>query len=332
MKKIIFLVAVVAQISCKIQAQKIDGLSFVASRDSINETHVNPAKNTNANFVALMPFGSLSALNSPEIRFSENRQWFGETAHGVVQYASQFKRANLKIMLKPQLWVRRGDFTGYIAMTSEEDWKKLEQSYEKFILYHAATAKKIDADLFCIGTELEKFVTSRPEYWKELIKKIKKVYQGKLTYAANWDEFKRTPFWQQLDFIGIDAYFPLSDQQSPSIQELEMGWKPHKELMYSYYKKYNKPVLFTEFGYRSIDFMAKEPWLSNRVEGSVNLKNQENGLQAIHNQFWKEDWFAGGFIWKWFHRHDRVGGTTNNRFTPQNKPAEQLLIKLYGAK
>ncbi|MBT4679131.1 MAG: glycoside hydrolase, partial [Flavobacterium sp.] len=49
----------------------------------------------------------------------------------------------------------------------------------------------------------------------------------------------------------------------------------------------------------------------------------------IHNQFWKEDWFLGGFIWKWFHKHTEVGGENNNRFTPQNKPAEVLLRSLY---
>jgi len=53
-------------------------------------------------------------------------------------------------------------------------------------------------------------------------------------------------------------------------------------------------------------------------------------LQAIHNQFWKEEWFAGGFVWKWFYSHDKVGGEKNNRFTHQNKPAEELIRKLYG--
>ena len=48
-----------------------------------------------------------------------------------------------------------------------------------------------------------------------------------------------------------------------------------------------------------------------------------------HNQFWKEDWFAGGFAWKWFHKHSEVGGGNNNRFTPQNKPGEETLRKLY---
>lgn len=52
----------------------------------------------------------------------------------------------------------------------------------------------------------------------------------------------------------------------------------------------------------------EKPWDTARVDGAVNLEAQANALQAIHNQFWKEDWFAGGFIWKWFHNHDKVGG------------------------
>ncbi len=87
--------------------------------------------------------------------------------------------------------------------------------------------------------------------------------------------------------------------------------------------------MFTEFGYRSVDFNGVKPWDSNRVEGNVNLQAQVNALQAIHNQFWKEDWFAGGFIWKWFIDHEKSGGENNNRFTPQNKPAGELLRKLY---
>jgi hypothetical protein len=132
-----------------------------------------------------------------------------------------------------------------------------------------------------------------------------------------------------MDYIGVDAYFPLSDKKSPTVTELEVGWQLHKKEVKRVQQKHNIPVLFTEFGYRSVDFTGKEPWDANRIEGSVNLQAQVNGLQAIHNQFWEEDWFAGGFVWKWFHRHDKVGGESDNRFTPQNKPAEALLRKLY---
>ena len=232
-------------------------------------------------------------------------------------------------MIKPQIWVWRGQFTGHISMDSETQWNILEDSYSSFILMYAAIAQETNAALFCIGTELEKFVISRPAYWNGLIQEIKKVYKGKLTYAANWDEFKRVPFWRQLDCIGIDAYFPVTDKKTPTVEEFEAGWRPHKIEIQKIQNKFNKPILFTEYGYRSIDFTGKEPWDSKRITGSINLLAQKNGLQAIHNQFWKEDWFLGGFIWKWFHKHTEVGGENNNRFTPQNKPAEVLLRSLY---
>ena len=327
--KLFFLLLLFLQFSCKSQTTKINGLSFVASRDKIDTTHINSVLKAQSNYVALMPFGFIKELSSPKITHNTNRQWFGETKKGLLQYAKEFQNSAIKVMVKPQIWVWKGEFTGNIEMDSEEKWIILEDSYSEFILTYAKAAQEIKADILCIGTELEKFVMNRPKYWQELILEIRKVYKGKLTYAANWDEFKRVPFWGQIDLIGVDAYFPLSKKKSPTVQELEIGWIPHKVEIIEIQKQFSKPILFTEFGYRSVDFNAVKPWESNRVKGSVNLQAQVNGLQAIHNQFWKEEWFAGGFIWKWFHRHDEVGGLKNNRFTPQNKPAEDLIRILY---
>jgi hypothetical protein len=326
--QLLFLI-VITSFSCQTQTKKINGVSFVASRDSISYKHINPVLQVQSNYVALMPFGFIKELSSPKINHNTNRQWFGETKNGLLQYAKSFQKENVGIMVKPQIWIWKGAFTGNIKMDSEEDWMLLENSYREFILTYAIAAENLNAELLCIGTELEEFVLNRPQYWRKLIEEIRFVYKGKLTYAANWDEFKRVPFWDALDYIGIDAYFPLSDDKTPTIAVYEQGWKLYKKEISQLQRQVNKPVLFTEFGYRSVDFAGKKPWDSKRVVGAINLEAQTNGLQAIHNQFWKEDWFAGGFIWKWFHTHDRVGGEQNNRFTPQNKTAERLLRKLY---
>lgn len=330
-KWFVFLGLILSCISCKgEQQQKINGISFVASNTAINEEHVKPVLEVNGNFVALMPFGFIKDLKNPNVQYSEKRQWFGETRKGLEHYAKEFQKTKVKIMVKPQIWVWRGEYTGLIEMNSEADWKTLEDSYSTFILDFAEVAQKINADILCIGTELEKFVAKRPKYWSRLITKIRTIYKGKLTYAANWDEFKRVPFWKQLDYIGVDAYFPLSDQKTPTIAEFEKGWQPHKKEIKRIQQEHNKPILFTEYGYRSVDFNGKKPWESNRIKGSVNLLAQKNATQALYNQFWKEDWFAGGFIWKWFTNHTKVGGENNNRFTPQNKPAQELIKELYG--
>ncbi len=308
--------------------EKINGVSFVASRDTISENHVAPVVAIHANYAAVMPFGFIKDLKHPDISYNSNRQWFGETLSGTEHYMLELKKANIKIMLKPQIWVWRGEYTGYIEMDDEATWKELEESYTTFILDYAKVAEESQAELFCIGTELEKFVENRPEYWLNLIVEIRKIYTGKLTYAANWDEFKRTPFWGDMDYIGVDAYFPVSDTQTPTVLECIEGWQIHKDLLYSYADKFNKPILFTEFGYRSADYSGKEPWKSDRHEEAANLEAQVNTTQALFETFWNEPWFAGGFIWKWFHDHSNSGGLNNNQFTPQNKPVEAV-IKSY---
>lgn len=325
----LFVLSILALQACTGQVDKINGVSFVASQNAIDNTHVQPLVNLNANYAAVMPFGFISDLSQPKIIFNTQRQWFGETKLGAQQYIETLQNAKIKIMLKPQIWVRHGEFTGYLKMTNEANWILLENSYSKFILEFAQLAQEMHVDVFCIGTELEQFIANRPEYWNVLIQKIKTIYNGKLTYAANWDEFKSTPFWNQLDYIGIDAYFPVSNEKTPTVKACLLGWKTHKETLKLYSKKYNKAILFTEFGYRSINFTAKAPWMSDRSITQVNLEAQTNATKALFQTFWNEDWFAGGFIWKWYHNHHTAGGENNSRFTPQNKPVESIIKKQY---
>ncbi len=315
-------------VNCQIPS-KINGISFVGSRDRAQQEHVEEVLKINANHAAVMPFGFIRDLNSPEIIFDTERQWYGETREGAKQYIDLLSKNGLKVMLKPQIWIWRGEFTGGLEMSSEEDWNRLEASYEKFIITYARLAEETKVDILCIGTELERFVMNRPDYWCGLIEKIRKNYSGKLTYAANWDEYKRTPFWDMLDYIGIDAYFPLSEKKTPSVDELKKGWDQWKKKMESISETYTKPVLFTEFGYRSMDFTAKKPWLVDRGEQNVNLQGQANAKIAIFEEFWNEEWFAGGYLWKWFIHHGRAGGNNDNRFTPQNKPAQTIIKDYY---
>jgi hypothetical protein len=310
--------------------EKVNGVSFVASSQAIDSADVNPVLAINGNYAAIMPFGFIRRLDHPKIIYNTDRQWFGETRAGAEQYINELRKANIKIMLKPQIWVWRGEFTGEIMMNSEEHWKVLETSYSDFIIEYANLAEQVNAEILCIGTELELFVKFRPRFWLNLISEIRSIYSGKLTYAANWDEFRKTPFWDRLDYIGIDAYFPVSDERTPTVEQCVEGWRQHKPVIEHVVKENNKPVLFTEYGYRSVDYSGKKPWVFDRKMTNVNLEAQNNTMQALYQTFWDEDWFAGGFIWKWFHKDDEVGGEDNFMFTPQNKPVEHIIREHYG--
>lgn len=331
MKRLGLLFLCLLQFSCSSQSEeKINGISFVGSRDKALKEHVEPVLKVNANYAAVMPFGFIRSLDDPNVIFNTERQWFGETRAGGKQYIQILQKNGVKIMLKPQIWVWRGEFTGDILMRTEEDWKTLEKAYTDFAITYATLAEETKAEIYCIGTELEEFVKNRPAYWKELIDKIRKVYKGKLTYAANWDEYSRTPFWSNLDYIGVDAYFPLTAVQKPTKQQMGEGWQKWKAKMFEVSKENERPILFTEFGYRSMDFTAKKPWLVDRNQMTVNLSAQADALQVLFDEFWAEKWFAGGFVWKWFIHHEDVGGVEDNRFTPQNKPAETVIRNHYG--
>jgi len=308
--------------------KKINGISYVASRSEIQQTHIDPLLSVYANYAAVMPFGFIKNLEHPEIIYNQDRQWFGETAKGVAQCIEMLHKNNIQVMMKPQIWVWRGEYTGHLKMASEEDWKLLEVSYRSFILEYARTAETSKADIFCIGTELEQFIKERPEYWNSLISEIRKVYSGKLTYAANWDEYTRVPFWNLLDYIGVDAYFPVSESKTPSVAEVRKGWQRWKNEMKSLSEKENKEIIFTEYGYRSVDFSGKEPWKSDREMNSVNFEAQNYTTQALFDEIWTEDWFAGGFLWKW-HVDPKAGESENAHFTPQNKPVEEIVRKHY---
>jgi hypothetical protein len=77
-----------------------------------------------------------------------------------------------------------------------------------------------------------------------------------------------------------------------------------------------------------MDFALKEPWNSNRAIASKNHNLQARALKVIYEEFWTQNWFAGGYLWKW-HQNENSGGLDNDRFTPQNKPAENTLKEYY---
>lgn len=306
----------------------IKGVSFVASREEVNSSHLKKMKELNANFIALMPF-ALGINGEPTLRFDDDYQWWGETVEGVNQTIKLAREQNQKIMIKPQIWFRGGLYTGHFELGSEKEWQLFEENYSRYILKFAEVAQQSNAELFCIGTELETFVSKRPEYWKNLIKEVREVYKGKLTYAANWDAYKKTWIWQDLDYIGVDAYFPLTNQKNVTLDSARYVWNYWVSEMREVAERFNKKVILTEWGYRSIDFAAKEPWRSDNENRTRNDNNQVVLYKSMFQEVWSQDFIAGGFVWKWFPHLQKLERSTDIGYTPQFKAAEEELRYQY---
>lgn len=311
-----------------IDIEKINGLSIVGGPNPLSEDTFTPILNTHANSITLMPFayGKFGSSNLAHKNLSW--QWWGEGFEGTEESLILAKEAGLQVMIKPQIWFDHGKFTGHFKLNSPIDWEKFEQSYADFIIQYARLSEKHNLHLFCIGTELSSFILERESFWKRLIENVRKVYSGKLVYAANWDTYKKIPLWDKLDYIGVDAYFPICNDQTPSIKSLMKGWHPYAEGLKDFGNDSRKQILFTEWGYRSADYCGKEPWDYNE-KLDYNPNAQYNAYQAVFKMFWDKDWFAGGYVWKWFPSYNEAGGHGNNRYTPQNKPAETVLFEWF---
>ncbi|WP_298950214.1 glycoside hydrolase [uncultured Nonlabens sp.] len=326
----LYLLILLSAFSCLSQtprSTKINGISFVATRDTVKESSITPLKKYHANYAAVIPYAWMRSLEEPLVIFNEREGWWGEKSHGVSVTSRHMKDQNLKVLLKPQLWIGRGQYTGHINLKTDAEWKILEDSYTAYIMRFAQVAAQENISMFCIGTELDSFVKGRPAYWQKLIKDIRKIYKGKLTYAGNWDSYKYVSFWGQLDYIGVDAYFPISEEKTPDHKTITNSWKKWKKELKDLSNKYNKQILFTEYGYISADYAGKEPWANAGEDKAVNQEAQHILLEGLYNNVWHENWMAGGFLWK--HHPTKGRRSFEKRFTTQDKKAQKTVHAAY---
>lgn len=306
--------------------QKINGVSIVNPPQPIGSAEMSSVKRINTNWIAVIPFGFVRQ-NQPEVHFDHEHQWWGERVDGSRELIRLAQEEGLSVMLKPHLWMR-GGWIGDFDLEDESGWEEWEEDYLDFMLVYAQVAEEMNVPLLCIGTELKKVVVARPEFWRCLIAEIRQVYNGDLTYAANWDNYENIQFWDALDYIGIDAYFVISENADPTRKDLAQGWLPLKKSLKAFREAHDREILFTEYGYQSVNGAAGKHWEVTHHTDHINMDIQCLAYQALFDTFWKEEFFAGGFLWKW-HFKENAGGLANTHFTPQGKPVEKIIASFY---
>jgi Glycoside Hydrolase Family 113 len=249
------------------------------------------------------------------------------TDEDLIHVISLAHSLGLKVMLRPTINISHGTI-GEIgqAFTSESQWSEWFSSYRTFIEYYAGFAAAQGLDQFCVGTEL-KGTTDRAADWRAVVAAARSRYTGPLTYAANDRTEASITWWDALDFIGIEAYYPLSTRPDPTLRELKASWRPIVGSLASLSAKWNKPILFTEIGYRSVDQTAMHPaW---REKGTLDPIEQADCYQAAFESIYREPWFAGMYWWSWS-PNPGEGGPDDSGFSPHDKPAEKVLRYWYG--
>jgi glycosyl hydrolase family 113/F5/8 type C domain-containing protein len=247
----------------------------------------------------------------------------GNTARdeAVIHAINEAHKNGIKVMLKPHVDCLDTTFRGDLVPT--EAWFK---SYQDFIMHYAVLSQEFHVELFSIGCELENCSYDQwKKQWDDLIVAVRKVYTGKLTYAANWTEYETVCFWDKMDFIGIDAYFPVTNKRDPTQEEMNKGWRANIEKIAAWRtnKKLVQPLIFTEIGYQSADSTNVTPWQTGSTK--EDQEEQAMALEAMLQATQNQPWFKGFYWWNYF-------PTDVQRpldFTIKGKKAEQMLMKWF---
>jgi hypothetical protein len=263
------------------------------------------------NSIALVPYG-FASTKEPKVR-GWNTRWEGDA--GITQLARVAHSLGVKVLLKPQLWMHGGNPANIDFPGTAENSEWFAQ-YQPFLEHYSQLASAIHADVFCVGVELEK-MSGNEHAWRKLIARAREIYPGPLTYAANFGaEFESIKFWDALDYIGIDEYYPLPDDLSTA---------GVVEKISAVQSRFQKPVLFTEAGFPSVTEANRFPY--DDSSRPVDLEIQAKSYDALLAAFYEKPWFAGVYWWKV--GTNGYGGPSDASHTPWNKPAMQSLDRWY---
>lgn len=278
-------------------------------------------------YVALTVWWCQQNISSTEIYRKEG--WTA-TDEELVCAIDKIHQLGMKVMLKPmvdsELVLEYPDEEWRGNINGTEEWF---DSYRNITNHYAIFCQNNNVDLFCIGCEFQRTI-SKTETWARVIREVREYnYTGPITYAAIWDTCQGIEWWDFLDYVGIDAYFPLTNRHDPTLEELITVWSPYVDDMESWHSTINKPIIFTEIGYRSGNGANKKPW-EWKENMTLDLQEQVDCYEAIFQVLWNKPWFYGLYWWIW-ESDPEAGGSNCTDFTPQNKPAQGAITHWYSS-
>lgn len=291
------------------------------------------------NAIALAPRWFMDGPTSTDMAADPN---FGTPSdESLIAAIDEAHRQGLRVMLRPYVDVRDGSWRGEIAPTNTATWFA---SYTAFIRHYLDLSKQHNVEEFTLGVEmLSMTVPKNDSYWLALIADARSRFPGVLTYSANWGkkdrvEYTQITWWDKLDYIGISAYFPLYEWDSPSVEQMVAGWSTYTDhwgdtyhwvdTIKAVHDRFNKDVVFTEIGFGSyINSPAR--WDQAAKSDMIDQGVQERAVEATMQVWSTVPWFRGIYWWHW-EPYVNGGGPNDPSDTLNNKPAAQVLARWFG--
>lgn len=285
----------------------------------------------------LWQVGSFARATARQISLDENgNPVYGGTPNdaGVLRYIEEIKSRGLKVMFYPMFFMDvenkpwRGRVTGSVSDVTNFFTKT--NGYNAFIT-HYANLLHDKVDVFVIGSELIGLTKVKDgsnnfpavTALVNLAATVNGIVSSstKITYAADWSEYHHTedgwynldPLWASpnIDFVGIDAYFPLGDEPQSGYDTKKVidNWTSGEgyEWYYTDEERTNQAPLEAKYAWKNIEWWwknqhvnpggattawvpeSKKIWFTEygfpSVDGSINQPNVFYDPNSVESYF-----------------------------------------------
>jgi hypothetical protein len=260
---------------------------------------------------------------------------YDDNRASIAEMIAQAHARGIRVLVIPHLWVwNEQGWRGEIDFPDEAGWRDYQASYRAFVLAWAMDAEAAGADAFSIGVECKSWSGRFGAFWTRFIAEVRSVFSGLLTYSANWDEAEDVLFWDQLDLLGVNAFYPLAPSNDASFETYVEGATCIAENVGSLARILDMPVLFVEVGYTTRENAAVEPWLwpDGMSDVAYSEEEQARALEASFRGFVPHEWFAGFFLWRYYANLDDVSQEAIWGFSTHAKAGEPMLTEVFGSR
>ena len=294
---------------------------------------LDEAQRLGANWVSLTPFARVWDLSATSVAM--DFEWpFEQSRAAVERSVAEAHRRGLRVLLVPHLWVESGEWRALIDPGDREAWKRWTTEYKRFILAWARVAEATGVEMLSVGVELRSWATTdHAPRLLDAIQVVRRVYSGLVTYSANWDDVEQTVILGELDVIGVNAFYPLAEKEGASLDELLRGGERVAERAEKLAQTWDKPIVFTEFGYTTRKDPAVRPWEwpDHMKQVVVDELAQADAYRALLAPLLNKPWFAGLFVWRTYADPNDASQEAEWGFSPRGKLAELVLRDAFAA-
>lgn len=241
-------------------------------------------------------------------------------------------RRGFTVMLRPILdeksLIPDGQWRGSIQPQNRSEWFK---SYTQLMVDYAMFCEENHVEILGIGTEFTS-LEGETAHWKELIGEVKDVYSGQLIYASNWSIpastiYSRVQFWEELDYVGVDAFFPLEVPLGSGVKELEQAWQKWLDQIDEVEKQTGNPIIFTELGTTSQRGSYQRPW--GWVDESLPISLEDQRIYYEASCAAVAETVQGIYWWEVPPSGAPKVPEEDRGFNPLGKPAEDALRECF---